>query len=499
MPSKTANPEAIKNKAAQKLRSSKVFDAAYTQLNPAQKQAVETLEGPVMVVAGPGTGKTQVIAMRTANILRKTQMRPSNILCLTFSVSGATAMRERLRSLIGADAYGITVKNFHGFCNDLISEYPVVFESWSALEQISDVERYRSINKIIDELLPDLKIVNPKNPYRRTREIIGRISQLKREGVVNPDQLEKIAVAYEEEMASKSKEGTKAHEKNLLTARKFREFLQIFQKYQEMLQETQRYDYEDMILFVLEALKEEEWLLQSLQERYQYILVDEFQDTNGAQYQLIDALTTYPMLDHQPNVCVVGDDDQAIYRFQGANLANILAFHERFPDAPTIALTTSYRCTQSILDAAGSLISHNTERLVGKIDGLEKDLTTGREGESAAPRLIFSPSDVTETWMLADLIQEKLDAGTEPNQIAVLVQKNAELQPIYDTLFAREIPVQMSGKVDLLAHLLVQQTIAILRAIESPRDNGKLAAALACECFDCHPADLGRLFGLLRG
>jgi len=473
---------------------SNTFDVLALRLNRGQKEAVEMIEGPVMVVAGPGTGKTHVLGMRVANILKKTQMRPSNILCLTFSVSAATEMRERLRSFIGSDAYGVTVKNFHSFCNDLISEHPLVFDSWSALEQISDVERYRELNKIIDQLLPDLVLVNKKNPYLRTRDIISRISQLKREGRTDRKELEQIADAYEVELSSKSKKGTKAHEKNVLQARKFKEFLEVFFRYQEMLKETGRFDYEDMILYVIKALEEEDWLLAALQERYQYILVDEFQDTNGAQYRLVELLTTYPTLDHEPNLFVVGDDDQAIYRFQGANLTNILSFHNRFPKAPVITLTESYRCTQSILDAAGSLIANNTERLVGKIEGLNKDLTAASKEVGEKPQLLFSPSDMTEPWMLADIVEEWLKKGLQPEDIAILVQTNKELLPLYDVFNARGLPVQMTGKVDLLAHPFVQQAIAILRAVESPEKSANMAAALSCDCFNCHPADLAGLF-----
>lgn len=483
---------------ATKKTSDKVFEAAYSKLNPGQKQAVDTIEGPVMVVAGPGTGKTQVVALRVANILKQTQMRPSNILCLTFSVSGATAMRERLRSLIGPDAYSVTVKNYHTFCNDLIAEHPILFEEWSALEQISDVERYRAINTIIDELMPDLALVSKKNPYRRTRDILSRISLLKREGKADMKHLEQVAKEFRAELSEKSKTGTKAHERNLLTAQKFEEFLSIFERYQAMLKETQRYDYDDMILYVLEALKNEDWLRASLQERYQYILVDEFQDTNGSQYELIEQLTTYDNLDFEPNLFVVGDDDQAIYRFQGASLQNILGFTERFSSAPVIALTQSYRCSQPILDAAGSVIENNMERLTERIDVLDKNLTAAATEATDSPTLLFSPSDTTEPWLIADLIKEKINSGIEPENIAVLVQKNAELEPLYDVLTAREIPVQMSGKVDLLAHPLVLQALAILRCISNPRDNALLGAALGCSCFTIHPADLGRLFNAVR-
>lgn len=475
------------------------FSTAYDRLNDAQRQAVDSIEGPLMVVAGPGTGKTQVIALRVANILKKTQMRPGNVLCLTFSVSGATAMRERLRSLIGSDAYGVTVKNFHGFCNDLIAEHPLVFDDWSALEQISDVERYRAVNGIIDEMMPDLQLVSKKMPYMRTSDILSRISTLKREGVTDRSRLLEVADEYEQTMSSKSKEGTKAHEKNVMAARKFRDFLGIFFRYQEMLSKTQRYDYEDMILYVLDALKKEDWLLQGLQERYQYVLVDEFQDTNGAQYGLVDTLTSYPTVDHEPNVCIVGDDDQAIYRFQGANLTNILAFRKRFPDAPVVALTTSYRCTQSILDAASSLISQNTERLVGRIDDLNKDLVSGSNREQTSePFMLLSPSDTTEPWMVAEQVQKRLDQGVAPEEIAILVQKNAELELYFDVLTAKGIPVQMSGKVDLLSHPYVQQSLAVLRYIEGSKENSTLANALGCACFGCHPVDLARLYAYVR-
>ncbi len=472
------------------------FEESYARLNEEQRKAVETIEGPVMVVAGPGTGKTQVVAVRVANILKKTQMRPGNILCLTFSNSGATAMRERLRSLIGADAYGVGINTIHGFCNEIILQNPHVFETWSALEQISDVERYRAVNRIIDQLLPDLQLVNRKNPYQRTKDILARISQVKREGVTQ-EQLNKATDTYEAEMSQKSKEGTKAHEKNMLAARKFRDFVKVFEMYQAMLLETQRYDYDDMILNVIRALQEEDWLLASLQERYQYVIVDEFQDTNGAQLKVIDLLTTYAN-QNAPNICIVGDDDQAIYRFQGANLQNILSFRNRFPTAEVIVLTKSYRCTQPILDAAGRLIKCNTERLVGTIPGLTKDLQsmTGEKGED--PMLIRCSSDAIEPWILADMIEDLLEEGIEPEEIAVLTQTNAELLHYYDALRARELPVQMNGKVNLLRHPLVNQLLCILKAIDQPENSSALAAAISAECSDCSAADIARLFTLHR-
>ena len=474
------------------------FHQEFERLNPRQRRAVDTIEGPLLVVAGPGTGKTHVVALRVANILRKTQANPYNVLCLTFSKSGATAMRDRLRMIIGSDAYGVTVNTIHGFCNDIIIQHPSVFEDWSSLHQITDVERYRELNKIIDQLPADAVLINPKSPYSRTADILGRISQLKREGAVERAALLDVADAYERQMSEKSREGTKEHGKNLLSSQKFRAFLEIFFRYQEMLVRTNRYDYEDMILNVITALQREDWLLAGLQERYQYILVDEFQDTNGAQARLIEILTEDPTADNQPNLCVVGDDDQAIYRFQGANLANILSFRARFPGAPVIALTHSYRCTQPILDAATALIAHNTERLVGRIDGLSKELVADHKDRAVDPLLIFAASDTSEPWLVADLVEERLQKGMDPEEIAVIVQTNVELIPLHDVLQSRGIPFQLAGKLDLLSHPIVQQVIAILRAIDEPRSDASLASALACACFGCHPADLAVLYGQRR-
>lgn len=474
------------------------FEKEYARLNPAQKLAVDTTDGPVMVVAGPGTGKTQVLALRVAKILQSTQMRPWNILCLTFSKSGATAMRKRLREIIGSDAYGVTVNTIHGFCNDIITANPSVFESWQSSTQISDVERYRSMNTIIDQVVVGSELLNPKSPYARTRDILGRISQLKREGVTDPEKLESIAKAFDEKMSTKSREGTKAHANNLSSAKKFRELIDLFHRYQAMLQETGRYDYDDMILNVIEALQSEDWLLGNLQERYQYILVDEFQDTNGAQYRMLDILTRDPTPDHRPNFFVVGDDDQAIYRFQGANLSNILSFRDRFPDAPIIPLTTSYRCTQPILDAAESLISQNTERLVGKVENLDKHLTAFTKETGVPPHMVLSASDMTEPWMIADMVDDRLRDGADPNDIAIIVQTNRELLPLYEVFRAREIPVVLSGKLDLLGHPIVEQVLAILHAVHTPSDDNALSSALACACFACHPADLSSLYLLSR-
>ncbi len=484
--------EKVKNRALED-----AFAAEYGRLNDAQKKAVDAIEGPVMVVAGPGTGKTQTVSMRVANILRRTQMRPSNVLCLTFSVSGATAMRERMRRLIGADAYGVTIATIHAFAQSVIADHPQVFEDWSVREQITDIDRYRELNAIVDSFSGSSALINPKDPYGKDTDLLGRISQVKREGKTLAD-LERVAAEYDTLMAGKSKPTTKAHQENLLKARKFRDFVEVFRRYQEMLDRTGRYDYDDMILHVIRALREHDWLLAGLQERFQYVLVDEVQDLNGAQFALLTLLTTYVDKRIEPNLFLVGDDDQSIYRFQGANVQQMLGFRERFPNAPVIALTVSYRSTQPILDAARSLIERNEERLAGRVPGLEKVLASASEEKGKPPELLRPPSDTAEPWLIADLIEERMREGCPPEEIAVLTRKNAELFPLYEVLRSRGIPVLLRGKSDLLEHPLVAQVTAILRHAEHPANDAKLAAALACGCFGLHPADLGRLQSAAR-
>lgn len=405
-------------------------------------------------------------------------------------------MRERLRSLIGGDAYAVTVNTIHGFCDGIICRNAGVFSEWESKKSLSDLEKYKAMESLIDAIADSSALINPKNPYDRVSAILGRISDCKREGK-NLIDLQKVADEYDTLMEGKSKKTTKQYQKNLLQAQKFRDFVGLFRRYQDFLQEHDVYDYDDMILTVLAALREEEWLLASLQERYQYILVDEAQDLNGAQWKVIERLTTYETVPHEPNFFLVGDDDQSIYRFQGANLEHMLQFRERFPKAPIIVLTVNYRSTQTILDAAGRLIAHNDERLIGRIPGLKKELIASTKEKGSEPMLLRPPSDTAEPWLVADLAEERIRSGIPPEEIAVLVQTNSELFPLYDTLRARGTPVILQGKSDLLGHSIVSQAVTILKSVQSGAEYPFLHA-LACECLGCHPADIARVIASAR-
>ncbi|MCG2692021.1 UvrD-helicase domain-containing protein, partial [Microgenomates group bacterium] len=266
------------------------------KLNKAQQLAVDTTEGPVMVIAGPGTGKTQIIAERIANILQKTDTNPDSILALTFTESGAKAMRERLIATIGAAAYYVNISTFHAFCSQVIQEFPDRF-SLAATEPLAELERVEIFHKIIDSQQFDY--LKPANlPHYYTGALIKAIQDLNREAVTPPVLKEILKKTH-----PKTKEEKYLLAKNL-------ELQQIYAHYQKALNDRGRYDFEDMINFVVEAFSRDESLLRTYQERLQYFLIDEYQDTNSSQNQVIDLLAGF--WGQNANVFVVGDPNQCL-------------------------------------------------------------------------------------------------------------------------------------------------------------------------------------------
>ncbi|MBD3250137.1 MAG: AAA family ATPase [Candidatus Pacebacteria bacterium] len=345
------------------------FQQAYQQLNSDQKRAVDSIDGPVMVVAGPGTGKTQVLTARIANILLKTDTNPSSILALTFTDSAARNMRDRLVQLIGQTGYYVQISTFHSFCAQVIRDNPEQFPLDPDSQPLTELERYQLFEELIDQA--ELDKMRPLNkPYLYLGPIISAISDLKREGV-SPNQFEKIVRDQEAEFAQVESELNKAErtrfEKNLV---KYRELLQLYRAYQQELRANQRFDFDDMIALVVEAFEQDELFLRDYQERLHYFLVDEYQDTNTAQNKVVDLLASYwQEMSGNPNVFVVGDPNQAIFRFQGASVENMLGFIDRYPNCELIALTKGYRCPQPIYNQASQLIRHNKLLSGGELDG----------------------------------------------------------------------------------------------------------------------------------
>ena len=368
-----------------KLEQAKAFEAVYESLNEQQKVAVNSIEGPVMVIAGPGTGKTQILGARIGKILLETDTAPENILCLTYTDAGAIAMRKRLVSMIGTSAYKVNISTFHSFCNDIIQDNLSLFDKTN-LDAISELEKIELLKKLID----GFDKTNPLKRYRgdiyfEMSNLAKLFSAMKKEGWKPSFLIEKVddyikeipfrdafiyKRKYKQFEAGALKQGLVDNELEKMA--KLKAAIESFDVYQKLMKDRNRYDFEDMINWVINAFKENKNLLAQYQERFLYILVDEFQDTSGTQNELVQLLVNYW---DQPNLFVVGDDDQSIFRFQGANVENMLHFQNQYAqDMLTIVLENNYRSTQPILDASTIVINNNQERLVNKIEGLEKKL-----------------------------------------------------------------------------------------------------------------------------
>lgn len=407
------------------------FDTLYNQLNVEQKEAVDSIEGPVLVIAGPGTGKTQVLTMRIANILLKTDTTSSGILALTFTDSGTRAMRERLLSIIGPEAYYVNICTFHSFCSDILKNNPDKFVVAEDLEPLSDLERVQVFREIIDE--EDLKVIKPfGSRYYYVKALIKTIQDLKREGV-SPEDLAKFI--KKAELDEKESE-------------KLEEAVKVYKSYQKKIKEKNRYDFEDMISLVVERLKADEELLRDYQERYLYILVDEYQDTNSPQNKVVKLLASY--WGEDANIFAVGDDAQSIYRFQGASIENILFFNNTFKNAKTIMLRKNYRSTKAIIDSSEDVISNNLVKLSDYIKGFEKVQEAVAKEDGEKIKVGHFSSGITESFFVAHKIKELITSGVSPSSIAVIYRNNADSKDFSDMLGRVSINFNLVGGENVL-------------------------------------------------
>lgn len=447
------------------------FDDAMKKLNKEQRLAVETIEGPVLIVAGPGTGKTQVLSLRIANILKSTDVNPSNILCLTFTESGVNAMRKRLFEMIGTPAYYVKIHTFHSFCNEIILSFPEKFAFARELSQLDDLNKLKMIQEVIENLNPDEKMeLRPfHNKFFYKSQILSSIETLKREGVdyLKFEDMAKSTLSNLEAnpILNKRKTPSSDWKRDIKNAKKNIELSKFYSSYQEKLKENGFYDYEDMLLFVIEKFKVDEELLAYYQEKFLYILVDEYQDTNGAQNEILKYLGSF---DRSPNIFAVGDDDQAVYRFQGANLENLLFFERQFQNVKTIPIKTNYRSSQAILDLAGSLIKHNQSRLTEFIPNLDKHLIAGSEKpipNKKAEVYEFSTSDV-ENKFIVEKIKEIKKRGESFSEIAILYRRHQNSEDLIDSLLKASIPIRLVAGRNALNEPVVRQFIDLLKLIQ---------------------------------
>jgi DNA helicase-2/ATP-dependent DNA helicase PcrA len=520
------------------------------QLNSSQQLAVNTIEGPVMVIAGAGTGKTQVIAHRIANILKSTQTPPSSILCLTFTDNAAFNMRTRLISLVGPTAYSVKIHTFHSFCNEVIQAHPEYFIFGTEAKVVDQLEQIEIFRSIIDQL-PDGAVLKPwGDKYFYLREVGSRLQNLKRESI-SPDtfnsliESEKYFVSQTADIFAKIKllRVGKALESDLLNLvqnllktpniseaitslvtyhltlfnnggydigaaknpainfknallhfvdgyqkniPKQEELLTLYTSYQQSLKARGRYDFDDMILFVLHAFKANPDLLLEYQEKIQYILVDEYQDTNSSQNQIVDLLGSY--FDN-PNIFVVGDDDQSIFRFQGASLENLQTFLTKYQVDP-IVLTNNYRSHQLILDTAASVINHNQNRLGNLIKTIDKNLVSSTTADQNPVNLTIADSPLSENFLVGTKIKELLDSGVKANEIAVIYRNNRDVNDLLEILTQLKVPFYLPSEQNILESKPIIHLIYLLKLIQSPQDQTLLYPVLASEFVNFDPLDL---------
>lgn len=472
------------------------FKDFYNQLNPAQKKAVNNIEGPVMVVAGPGTGKTQVLTLRIANILLKTDIEPENILALAFSESAALNMRTRLVDIIGTPAFRVEISTFHSFCNDIIKSHPEDFPHLISSNSITELEQIEIVENII--LNSDLKLLKPfGDPLYYVRSSLKAIDELKKEGVT----VDKFKEAVEKQKIDFEKIEDLYHEKGSYQGEmkgkyqelerdiaKNEELLIIYKKYQKALIEQKVYDFNDMLLEALQILEENRGLLLSLQEKYHYVLIDEHQDTNTAQNKIIELLCSFH---ENPNLFVVGDEKQAIFRFQGASLENFLYFKTLYPEAILINLVDNYRSNQTLLDGAGSLISQNSMANVLLPEGSNLVAKAGLENELIK---VAALSDYHgEYYFVAEDIQKRIDLGVSLSDIAVIARNNKDLLVLAEILEQKGINFVLDSDQNIFLDPQIKKLILFFKAIHNFGDDAAIFTALHIDCIDCTPLDVFKI------
>ena len=488
------------------------FAKEYERLNEQQRQAVDKIEGPVMVIAGPGTGKTQILAARIGRILLDTDVSPSNILCLTYTDAGALAMRRRLIQFIGSDAYKVNIFTFHAFCNDIIQDNLSLFEK-NELDPISELEKIELLKRLIDRFPKDHPLKRYRGDvYYEIKNLASLFSTMKQEGW-KPDLIIKSINAYLDDLPNRdkfiAKRATKEFKRGDVRTDKIEEerekmsklmaAVKEFDTFQSMMREKNRYDFDDMINWVIRAFEENNQLLLSYQERFQYILVDEYQDTSGTQNQLVRLLINYW---EQPNIFVVGDDDQSIYRFQGANIENMEQFCCDFAkDLFKVVLTNNYRSTQNILDISKTLISRNEERLIAKMEGLSKELIASHPEISLLdhkPVILEFETQRHEMVGITLRVEELISQGVEPGKIGIIYKENRYGDELKKIFRQRNIPAYSKRNLNLLEVPLAQKVIQLLSYIAAEYDtpyggDEMLFEILHFDFFSIPPIEVAKL------
>ena len=453
--------------------SNTIFEERYKRLNKAQKEAVDTIEGPVMVIAGPGTGKTTILTLRIANILKQTDTPASGILALTFTDAGVKAMRMKLREVIGNKADEVRIHTFHGFASSIIAEFPEHFVHISRAKQITDVETESILREILKQ-----KKYSKLRPLGDTdfylHKIISAISDAKKEAwsgeYIKDFALKEIDRIKQDPEAISSRGATKGELKadslkKIERCERTMLFAEVYNEYEAKKKEERRMDFDDLLYELVSALKNDELLLRLLQEKFLYILVDEHQDTNDAQNIIVSQLANF--FDN-PNVFVVGDEKQAIYRFQGASVENFLKFQNIWKGMKVISLDQNYRSHQDILDASFSMIEENYSGEDYK--NLRVKLKSGAEHKSKPVDLVFSDdADSSDEYLVNKLLE--IQSGDPSATVAVILRWNRDVDYILSLCESRGVKASAERGVDIFSSAFGS---AYFKVLEYLHDSSKV-------------------------
>ena len=398
-------------------------------LNPAQREAVEKTEGPVLILAGAGSGKTRVLTTRIAHLVEDKGVQDANILAITFTNKAANEMRERVEETLGYDTKDMWISTFHSCCVRILRKdinkigYNRSFVIYDSADQVTLVK------DCLKELNLSDKVFEPK-------VIISTISGAK-DKLYSPQKFKAMH----------------------LSDNRMSKIADIYALYQDRLKRNSALDFDDLIYKTVELFKENPDVLEFYRNRFKYIMVDEYQDTSKAQYELIKLLAK----EHQ-NICVVGDDDQSIYGWRGADIRNILEFERDYDDVHIVKLEQNYRSTQIILDAANTVISNNIERKRKKLWSEKK------EGELI--KIQLSEDEVCESDFVADMIAKISREQNRPyRDFAVLYRANAQARPVEDALNRSQIPYNIYGGTKFYERKEIKDLVAYLRVIQNPQDD----------------------------
>lgn len=445
--------------------TSEIFEEQYNKLNPAQKEAVDSIDGPVMVVAGPGTGKTQVLALRIGNILKSTDTKADGVLCLTFTNSGVKAMRERLRKYIGPEAGKVKIATFHSFGMDIVKKHFGVLGLDEEPKLMDEKDAITLCDRILEN--NDWEYLRPRGDTARYfKDLKSMISLLKRERV-SPENFEKEIKKeiknIESDPDSISTRGASKGELKKEIVKKIEglgrtlEAVRFYELYEKEKLDRNLYDYDDVLESLVKIVEDSEDAKAQIREDYTYVLIDEHQDSSGVQNQFLEVVWGEV---EKPNIFVVGDDRQLIYGFGGASLTYFENFKHAFGKAKLITLVENYRSTQGILDSSQNLLKSS----------LVDEKLKSNSKENHPLKLVEADYPRDEILRAGIEIGEKINSGMNANEIAILVPKNRQVKSTITILKDMGVPVASGTSVDFFDSEVATSFLRVLKIIAYPND-----------------------------